>query len=91
MGHWASNREITYTSFADLTEKPDVQKLVEAEIKRLNADHLARVEQVRRFRLLRKELHQDDGELTATQKGRRRACYERYATLISEMYGEGAS
>jgi long-chain acyl-CoA synthetase len=54
-------------------------------VRRCN-ENLARVEQVRAFRLLPKELHQDDEELTATQKVRRTAFYERYADLIEEMY-----
>ena len=34
-------------------------------------DELAQVEQVKRFRLLRKELDHEDGQLTATQKVKR--------------------
>ena len=50
-------------------------------------ERLARVEQVRAFRLLSKELHQDDGEMTATQKVRRRAVTEKFESLVTEMYG----
>ena len=85
VGDWASRKGIAYTSFQDLTEKPEVIELVEAEVRRCN-EHLARVEQVRAVRLLPKELHQDDDELTATQKVRRSAFYERYDHLIEEMY-----
>ncbi|MFP4311445.1 MAG: AMP-dependent synthetase/ligase [Nitriliruptoraceae bacterium] len=85
VGDWASRRGIAYTSFSDLASKPEVVELVESEIRRCN-EALARVEQVRAFRLLPKELHQDDEELTATQKVRRSAFYERYAELIEEMY-----
>lgn len=85
VGDWASRKGIAYTSFQDLTEKPEVIELVEAEVRRCN-EHLARVEQVRAVRLLPKELHQDDEELTATQKVRRTAFYDRYAELIEEMY-----
>ena len=42
--------------------------------------------QVRAFRLFPKELHQDDGELTATQKVRRRHILTAWAPLIEEMY-----
>ena len=42
---------------------------------------------MRAFRLLPRELNQDDGELTATQKVRRSAVGERYAELIESMYG----
>ena len=63
----------------------EVQELVQAEVEKGNT-HLARVEQVRAFRLFDKELHQDDGELTATQKVRRSAIVEKYDALINSMY-----
>lgn len=85
VGDWASRRGVAYTSFQDLASKDEVVQLVDTEIRRCN-EGLARVEQVRAFRLLPKELHQDDEELTATQKVRRTAFYERYAALIEEMY-----
>ncbi len=84
-GDWASRKGIAYTSFEDLASKDEVVQLIDAEVRRCNGV-LARVEQVRAFRLLPKELHQDDEELTATQKVRRTAFYERYSALIEEMY-----
>jgi long-chain acyl-CoA synthetase len=85
VGDWTSRKGVAYTSFQDLTSKDEVVQLIDAEVRRCN-EGLARVEQVRAFRLLPKELHQDDEELTATQKVRRTAFYERYAELIEEMY-----
>ncbi|MFO7778059.1 MAG: AMP-binding protein [Nitriliruptoraceae bacterium] len=85
VGDWASRKGVAYTSFQDLASKDEVVQLIDAEVRRCN-EGLARVEQVRAFRLLPKELHQDDEELTATQKVRRTAFHERYAELIEEMY-----
>jgi long-chain acyl-CoA synthetase len=85
VGNWASRRGLAYTSFADLASKAEVVELIDAEIREVNKQ-LARVENVRAFRLLPKELHQDDAELTATQKVRRITFHERYAELIEEMY-----
>ncbi len=82
---WAVRKEITHTSLSDLVAHSEVQELVQDEINKGN-EHLARVEQVRAFRLFDKELHQDDGELTATQKVRRGAITEKYETLINSMY-----
>ncbi|MBT6490295.1 MAG: AMP-binding protein [Deltaproteobacteria bacterium] len=82
---WASRRDIAHTSLIDLVGHDEVQDLVRAEIEKGN-QNLARVEQVRSFRLFDKELHQDDGELTATQKVRRSAITEKYAQLIDSMY-----
>lgn len=86
VGEWAATRRITYTSYEDLTARPEVLELIDTEIARAN-QQLARVSQVRRFRLLPKQLHQDDGELTATQKVRRDVVIDRYRTLIDDLYG----
>jgi len=90
VGDWAMRRGLNYTSFEDLSAKPEVVKLIDGEVRRIN-DSLARVEQVHAFRLLPKELHQDDGEVTATQKIKRRVVYEKYAALIEDMYKRGAA
>ena len=87
VGDWATRLEIPYTDYADLTRRPEVLKLVDAEVRQAN-DRLARVEQVRGFRLFDRELQQDDGELTATQKVRRRAIMEIWAPQIEEIYGK---
>jgi long-chain acyl-CoA synthetase len=47
------------------------------------------VEQVKRFRLLDKELDHDDNEVTATMKVRRKTIYEKFAPLIRDIYGPG--
>jgi len=86
VGDWAQRQAIPYTSYPDLAAKPEVVKLIDAEIQRCN-ELLARVEQVRQFRILPKELHQDDGELTATQKVRRSVIPDKFAPLIDSMYG----
>ena len=86
---WAQRRKLPHTSYADLVEKPEVRDLIEAEITRLN-EHLARVEQIKAFRFFPKELHQDDGELTPTQKVKRKAVREIYASLIDSIYKGGS-
>ena len=85
VGDWASRQGITYTSFEDLTEQEEVVELIGREVGEANKK-LARVENVREFRLFPKELHQDDGEVTATQKVKRRAIQKKYADLIESMY-----
>ena len=82
---WASRRGMEYAGFADLASKPEVVELIDSEIREAN-EQLSRVESVREFRLLPKELHQDDEELTATQKVRRKVVHNKYAHLIEEMY-----
>ncbi|MFW6067798.1 MAG: AMP-dependent synthetase/ligase [Myxococcota bacterium] len=88
VGDWAARRSIPYTSFEDLTRKEEVQSLIAAEVRKAN-DLLARVEQVRGFRLLPKELHQDDGELTPTQKVKRSNVLKKFDHLVEDIYGGG--
>jgi long-chain acyl-CoA synthetase len=83
---WATRQQIQYTSFADLAAKPEVVKLLDREILRCN-ELLPRVAQVRAFRTLPKELSEDDGELTATRKVRRRNVLASYQSLVAEIYG----
>ncbi|HEX4962423.1 MAG TPA: long-chain fatty acid--CoA ligase [Thermoanaerobaculia bacterium] len=66
--------------------------LVVAEIDRFIAGevnpHLAKVEQVRRFRILPRNLSIEEGELTPTLKVKRRVVYERFAAEIEALYAE---
>jgi long-chain acyl-CoA synthetase len=86
VGNWAQRKRIPYTTYRDLTEKEPVLKLVQKIIKEVN-ESFARAENVRRFRMIPKELDHDDGELTATQKVKRATLHERFADLIEDMYG----
>ena len=85
VGNWALRRNIAYTTYRDLTKKPEVIELIEGEVKRTN-EKFARVENIRKFRLLPKELDHEDGELTATQKLKRKAMETAFADLIESMY-----
>jgi len=89
VGKWAEDRQIAYTTYTDLSQKPDVYGLVAGEVRRAN-ETLPPSARVRRFVLLYKELDADDGELTRTRKVRRRVIGERYADLIEAIYGGGA-
>jgi long-chain acyl-CoA synthetase len=82
---WAEGQGIAYTTFRSLAENPRVQSLIDEEVARHNGD-LARVEQVKKVWLMRKELDHDDGEVTATLKVRRAKIYEIYAEEIEALY-----
>jgi long-chain acyl-CoA synthetase len=89
VGDWATRRGLGFTTYRDLTAKPEVQALVREWVDQVNAE-LASVEEVKRFALLPKELDQDDGELTATQKVKRRAISDEFADLIESLYRQEA-
>ncbi|NYG56564.1 AMP-binding protein [Nocardioides perillae] len=90
VGEWAQRRQLGYSTYRDLTEKPEVQALVKSVVDDVNT-RLASVEQVKAFRLLPKELDHEDGELTATQKVKRSAVTTAFADLVDGMYGRGAA
>ena len=85
VGNWAQARKLAYTTYGDLSRKPEVVELVQKAVDETNAK-FARVEQIKQFRLLEKQLDQDDGEVTATQKVKRSAIERIYADLIDDMY-----
>ena len=85
VGDWATRRGISFTTYRDLTERPEVIELIAGEVRRANRE-LAQVEQVKRFRLIPKELDHEDGELTATQKVKRAILQDRFRDLVDTLY-----
>ena len=85
VGDWALRRNIPYTTYRDLSEKPEVLELIQGVVNETN-EKFARVESIREFRMIPKELDHEDGELTATQKIKRSAMEDAFGGLIEEMY-----
>ena len=85
VGNWATRRGIAYTTYADLSAKPEIRALVQQVVDDANAE-LSQVERVKRFTMITRELDHEDGDLTATQKVKRRAITERFAEEIEAMY-----
>ncbi len=92
VGNWAERRGIAYTSYTDLSQKPEVYELIHQEVARVNRslrdDAVLRGAQIRRFLILHKELDPDDEEITRTRKVRRRFIAEKYASLIEALYSD---
>ena len=88
-GKWAQSNDLQYTTYRTLAENPKVRELIAGEIERVN-QRFARVENIRRFEILKKELDHDDGELTATMKVRRKAIETKFADEIATIYGSAA-
>ncbi|NLW66331.1 MAG: long-chain fatty acid--CoA ligase [Bacteriovoracaceae bacterium] len=85
--NWAKNNGISFASRRELLEHPEVQKLFAGEIQE-NTKHYARVEQIRKFKLLDAEWSQQTDELTPTLKVKRRVIDKKYAREIESMYAE---
>ncbi len=92
VGNWAERRNIAYTSYTDLAQKPEVYELVRQEVARVNrsllAEALLRGAQIRKFLILHKELDPDDEEITRTRKVRRGYIAQKYASLIDALYAD---
>jgi long-chain acyl-CoA synthetase len=87
VAEWARERGLVHTGYASLAAHPEVHRLLEAEIDKANSD-LARVEQVKAFRILPRELDpEQEGEpVTPTRKVKRRLMLERYQDLVESMF-----
>jgi long-chain acyl-CoA synthetase len=85
VGDWALRQNIPYTTYRDLSEKPEVVELVQGVVDVTN-EKFASVEQIKKFRLLTKELDHEDGELTATQKLKRSAMEDMFGEMVESMY-----
>jgi long-chain acyl-CoA synthetase len=85
VGNWAERRGVAYTSYMDLSQKPEVRALMRAEIAKCN-ETLPDATKIRRFLLLTKDLDADDAEMTRTRKVRRRFVAEKYAPVIEALY-----
>jgi long-chain acyl-CoA synthetase len=93
VGNWAERRGIAYTSYTDLSQKPEVYELIAEEVARVNRslaveDEVLRGAQIRKFLILHKELDPDDEEITRTRKVRRGYIAQKYAALIEALYGD---
>jgi long-chain acyl-CoA synthetase len=85
VGLWAELRGISYMSYADLSQKPEVADLVTDAVRHVNST-LPAGQQIRRFVCLHKEFDADDGEITRTRKIRRNVVEQRYAPIVDAIY-----
>ena len=85
---FAQDNKIQYTTYASLTQHPEVRKLIQKEVDTVNKT-LANVETVKKFTILPKKLYEEDGEVTPTMKVKRRYINQAFKDLIEGMYKVG--
>ncbi|MDR6661098.1 long-chain acyl-CoA synthetase [Tardiphaga robiniae] len=83
---WAEKNRISFTTYTDLSSRPEVYEMIRKEVETVNAT-LPPAQRIAKFLLLYKELDADDGELTRTRKVRRSVINEKYADIIDGIYG----
>jgi long-chain acyl-CoA synthetase len=86
---WARQHGVLYTGFTSLSQHPRVGELIAQEIEKINAQ-IARVEQVKKFRIIPKELDPEEGDTTPTRKVKRKHMYLLFKELVEEMYRDDA-
>jgi long-chain acyl-CoA synthetase len=82
---FAQDHRIPFGTFAELTQHPDVQRLIGQEVDRVNRT-LSQVEGVKKFALLPRRFYEEEGDVTPTKKVKRRNIEQRYAELIEALY-----
>ena len=86
---YAQDHDIPFTNYASLCRAAEIQDLIQREIEAVNAN-FARVETIKKFFLIERQLTPEDEELTPTMKLKRNFVNRRYAAEIAAMYGERA-
>lgn len=84
VGAWAEHEHLSYTTYSDLVQKPEVYDVIAEEIFRTN-EELRDAIKVRRFVLLHKQFDPDDDEITRTRKVKRSVISQRYAQIIESL------
>ncbi len=82
---YAQEHQVPYTDFSSLTRRPEIVALIHQEVERMNSQ-LARVEQLKDFRIISELLTAEDDELTPTMKLKRKVIATKYADMIETMY-----
>lgn len=87
VSQWARQQQIPYTGYMSLSQNERVIDFIAREVEELNK-RLARVEQVKKFRILPKELVPEDGDTTPTRKVKRSHAYKLFGELVDGMYAK---
>ena len=81
---WAEKNRINFTTYVDLTQKPEIADLIKEDIERVNGT-LPPAARIARFVILHKEFDADEAELTRTRKLRRSVLAERYGNILEAI------
>lgn len=87
---WCSIKNIAWTGNEDMIKNPEVIKKMREEVDHQNAN-FGHIEQIKKFELLPKEWTVESGDLTPTQKLKRKIIMERNKAVVEKIYGNGFS
>ena len=86
----AREKGIVFKGRADLVCAPEITRFFDEQVAKIN-QNLARYEQIKKYRLLSHPFSEETGELTPTQKMKRRIIFEKYKPEIDALYQGAAS
>jgi len=87
VGKWAEENHLTYTTYTDLSQKPEVYQLILKDLKRVNRG-LSDTSKIKKYALLHKELDADDAELSRVRKLRRGYVEDTYRAQMEALYSD---
>ncbi|MEW6044948.1 MAG: AMP-binding protein [Bacillota bacterium] len=82
---FARDSRIPFTTYGDLAARPEIHRLIDQEVQKVNRT-LSAPEQVKRFAILPKRLYHEDGEVTPTLKVKRKSIMEKYRDQVEALY-----
>jgi len=86
---FAQDHDVPFTNYASLCRAPEVVELIGTEVEAVNKT-FARVETIKKFRLIDQLLTAEDEEITPTMKLKRSLVEKKYRELIDGMYSAAA-
>jgi long-chain acyl-CoA synthetase len=87
VGKWADDKKLNYTSYPELSQKPEIYDLVQEQIEEANKD-LPGPAKINKFVNLYKVFDADDEELTRTSKLKRAFVSNRYKDIVDALYSD---
>jgi len=82
---WAAKQGLRASTHQELANDPDVRNLIGESIARVNGK-LSRYEQIKKFAILEHSFTPQSGEITPTEKLKRRVIAEKYRAVIDGLY-----
>jgi long-chain acyl-CoA synthetase len=87
VAQYAQEHSVPFTNFVSLCRARPIEELISSEVEKVNAQ-VARVETIKKFRLIEQILTAEDEELTPTMKLKRNLVNRKYKELIDGMYAD---
>ncbi len=82
---WAKDKNIAYSSYAELSKNTDLVKMIDEEVRKVNI-HLPSFESIKKFKILPADLSIETGELTPSLKVKRKVCAQKFKSYVDEMF-----